>query len=569
MRLYSILLKIPFCFIVLFFSAQYVLGAEKRSSNRVVLKKYICFEKQVVRENTTYIVRNNFNLRGKTISLPKGCVLLFEGGLVYGGLLIGDKMLSEGIYTPEMFGSGKTKNDNNAIQSALNLCKNLRMDGNYTVYADTNNTGNACLNVPSDTHIEVNGRLEYKTSTLDSYVIFLVKNVSNVSIKGKGKLIGDKQFHIGKTGEFGFGVGLCQSNNVLVEGIECYDFWGDAIYLSYRTPVCENIRIKDVYLHDCRRQGISITGGKNIIVENFRIENILGTNPQSAIDIENHSASPIQNVRVNNGQIINCKQGVILQNKPPIDVINSKEYRTNGRLSNISITNVKSTATCLLTHNVIFDYCYSEISIAGPCHIGNSSIGIEEITNVEGLDGSCVVNNCDIYKLSNQAGSPKTEVTFTDCRFSFGESSGGHYYRNVNRSLLKFFNCQFSFGAPIEGFYTISNAEFYGCLIDCFDTPFLRSKIYESEIIVRLRGDDTSIFNNRGNTEIYNSHIRILSNKNIPLFYLGRGEGRGDIVIKETVVDDVLNNRIKVVDMTSGKKVIKDKGTLYHFKKEL
>lgn len=41
------------------------------------------------KENTIYIIQYDYNLNGQTITIPEGCVLLFEGGSVSNGTLIG------------------------------------------------------------------------------------------------------------------------------------------------------------------------------------------------------------------------------------------------------------------------------------------------------------------------------------------------------------------------------------------------------------------------------------------------------------------------------------------------
>ena len=560
--------SILFFMTVLFFwlvTPEYV-QANSLNRNEVVLKKCKSFAKQVIKENTTYIIKYDFDLKGTTVTIPNGCVLQFEGGSVYGGILKGEKMQSDDIYTPEMFGAVKMRDDNDAIQSALNICHHIQMDGEYRVFANKDNKGNASLLIPGNTHIVLNGIVNYETPSLDTYCIFMVYEASDVSISGSGKLIGDKAFHKGISGEWGHGIGLYYSKNVLIEGVECCNLWGDAIYMYYGSPVCENVTVRDVYLHDCRRQGISVTGGENIKIESFRIENIRGANPQSAIDIENHSTKPINDVTINDGVIRSCNQGVILQNKPSQDVANGSGYRAGGRLSNISITRVKSDSPCLLTHNVDFDKCESPVSIVGPCTIQNSRIKINETANVEGLDGDCLIRNCDIDRLSNQAKSPQIEVYFKDCKLSFGDAVD-EYFRNANGSLFKFTDCKIFFNTAIEKHYVVGNSEFRRCVIDCFDTPYLRSRVYDSEIIVRLKGNDSRVFINRGRTEIYNSTIKILSTKDIPLYYLEQGEGRENLIIEGATIMDVSAKRKRVIDKTSGSKTVRDKGTKYQISK--
>lgn len=54
----------------------------------VVLKKGMSLEKQIVTANTTYEVCDNFDLGGKTLSLPKNVCLSFRGGSISGGTIV-------------------------------------------------------------------------------------------------------------------------------------------------------------------------------------------------------------------------------------------------------------------------------------------------------------------------------------------------------------------------------------------------------------------------------------------------------------------------------------------------
>ncbi|AZB43582.1 right-handed parallel beta-helix repeat-containing protein [Bacillus sp. FJAT-42376] len=47
-----------------------------------------------------------------------------------------------------------------------------------------------------------------------------------------------------------------------------------------------NVSIENCVLHHCRRQGISVTGGKHIYIKSCDIHHISGTDPQAGVDIE-------------------------------------------------------------------------------------------------------------------------------------------------------------------------------------------------------------------------------------------------------------------------------------------
>ena len=61
----------------------------------------------------------------------------------------------------------------------------------------------------------------------------------------------------------------------------------DGSTISIRVPQFPiNVSIEKCNLHHCRRLGVSLTGGKHIIIKECNIHHIKGTNPQSGIDIE-------------------------------------------------------------------------------------------------------------------------------------------------------------------------------------------------------------------------------------------------------------------------------------------
>jgi len=63
-------------------------GNFKVSANPVILKKGTLLEKQIVQANTTYEVGDDFNLGGKTLTLPKNVCLDFRGGSISGGTIV-------------------------------------------------------------------------------------------------------------------------------------------------------------------------------------------------------------------------------------------------------------------------------------------------------------------------------------------------------------------------------------------------------------------------------------------------------------------------------------------------
>ena len=107
------------------------------------------------------------------------------------------------------------------------------------------------------------------------------------------KYLGD-----GETGgEWGNGIGIFNSKNIVIDNFTCNDFWGDGLY-TFDKP--ENVYINDYKADNNRRQGISVIGGKNIFINNPHIKNTNGTNPQAGIDIEPEKGMTCENIVINN-----------------------------------------------------------------------------------------------------------------------------------------------------------------------------------------------------------------------------------------------------------------------------
>lgn len=55
------------------------------------------------KENKTYVINKEYDLAGKSITIPKGCTLKFQGGVLKNGTLIGDRTSIEAGYGQQIF----------------------------------------------------------------------------------------------------------------------------------------------------------------------------------------------------------------------------------------------------------------------------------------------------------------------------------------------------------------------------------------------------------------------------------------------------------------------------------
>ncbi|ELX6101111.1 right-handed parallel beta-helix repeat-containing protein [Acinetobacter baumannii] len=126
-----------------------------------------------------------------------------------------------------------------------------------------------------------------------SYRVFQVKNVKNVKISG-GSLTGDKYTHLGKTGEWGMGIEIRDSQNISISNMNIDKMWGDAIYIGTNGKNSTyNISLKNIRMNDNRRQGISIISVNKLLASNITATNTSGAMPASGIDIEPNNGSMI------------------------------------------------------------------------------------------------------------------------------------------------------------------------------------------------------------------------------------------------------------------------------------
>jgi len=95
--------------------------------------------------------------------------------------------------------------------------------------------------------------------------------------------MGDRSTHTGVGGEWGMGMQICGSNNVVVVGLTAKECWGDGFYI---TNVNTNLTFCNVVADHNRRQGMSITSVNGMVVRNSTFTNSIGTSPEFGIDVE-------------------------------------------------------------------------------------------------------------------------------------------------------------------------------------------------------------------------------------------------------------------------------------------
>lgn len=301
-----------------------------------------------------------------------GSIIVMDNGNVA-------ELIADGAVNVRQFGAkgDGTTDDTAAIQHALDKSDNVIVPaGTYLVNAVTN----LKLTDRKNMHITIMAGAEIKAITTDAshYYVFALLRCNNVVIDGGGTITGDTDTHTGTDGEWGYGIQIYHCTNIVVKDLEIQKMWGDGVYIGdyIDGQQCENIIVRDCYLHNNRRQGISICYAKSVLVDNCLITNISGAAPQSGIDIElegNASTLVAQSdIRIKNTKITKCAG-------PSIQIY--------GDATGIVIDN------CLADGNL--DLIKNS---AGAVEVYNSKL--KELKISSATDPGTIIHNCSINTIS-------------------------------------------------------------------------------------------------------------------------------------------------------------------------
>jgi len=156
-----------------------------------------------------------------------------------------------------------------------------------------------------------NSQLIMAPNSKERYGLLKLTNVSNVTINN-ATLIGDRDKHKGDKGEWGMGIMILSSSNVVIKNPKISKFWGDGIYIGeilhdertrFNLPeyTSKNILIKGGLLDQNRRNGISVISVRGLVIDGTEIRNTEGKAPMAGICIEpNNNEQFLEKIELRN-----------------------------------------------------------------------------------------------------------------------------------------------------------------------------------------------------------------------------------------------------------------------------
>jgi hypothetical protein len=185
--------------------------------------------------------------------------------------------------------------------------------------------------------------------------LFSVSDASNISIRGYGATLrmrkADYQSGAYEKAEWRMTLDFAGCTNIKVEGVRLESSGGDGIYIgcTAKQPYCKDVTIRDVVCHDHHRQGISVIGAVNLLIENCVMSGTSGTAPEAGIDLEPNGPEE----RLENCVIRNCifednaGAGMLVYVRPlsresaPLSVLFENCYVKSGKDAGIAVGAVK------------------------------------------------------------------------------------------------------------------------------------------------------------------------------------------------------------------------------------
>ncbi|MEC2196040.1 right-handed parallel beta-helix repeat-containing protein [Bacillus velezensis] len=253
------------------------------------------------------------------------------------------------------------------------------------------------INIPSNIELILHPEAVFKVLPNDSqgYSCFYIGQASNVTIRG-GQIIGDRYEHdyskvtsIKRTHEWGYGIHIHGSSNVLIENVQVSDCIGDNIWIAADgmmntsgayTP-SKNVTVRKCTLLRGRRNNLATNGCEGLLVDDCDIEEAGGdtTGPQLGIDLEGFGENGIKYDHPYKLTVRNCR--FKNNGRGSVTAHTSGEVNLEGNYSDNVISYGFSTDVSIKNNKIIND---AEVKKYGIDSVGVSSTESGNRVQIEG-----------------------------------------------------------------------------------------------------------------------------------------------------------------------------------------
>ncbi len=357
-----------------------------------------------------------------------------------------NEAVAENFVSPEMYGAigDGVADDTEAIQAALNSGRPLVFkERTYAVKTNRNE----CIVVPSGTRMTGNNTVFKGINENEAVTnVLYLADVSDVYIKGF-VICGDVKENTQESNTSGHGIYINGCDNVHIEDVTCRDCLTDGVYVRGN-----NIEIVNSKMENNGRQGISITHGTNILVENVECSGAFKTSPMSGIDIEPSFET-------------DTIDGIVLRN------IRTKN--NSGKGLSISLANLKNQEHCSI---LVDNFCdtgsggieigthYPNVKMVGAIAMNNVTL-VDSLVNGISIrprdKDKCIAVILDGVKIINPNTSGNTSTY--GCGIYFYAGTEDVLTGNVCVSNLLFASCDNINGRFIYGSNHIEDVTVINC----------------------------------------------------------------------------------------------------------
>lgn len=268
-------------------------------------------------------------------------------------------------------------NDTAAIQRAINALPSTggTVDipaGTYLIDAVTS------VRLRSNMHLRLapDAVLVAIPNSAEQYSVLYASKQHDVEISG-GRIIGERDGHSGTTGEWGRGVFIRGSSNVIVRDMHISNCWGDGLVVAGASvwqapPVpAANVVVANVVSTGNRRQAMSVGYVRGVKVYDSEFSYSNGTSPQCGVDIEPENGNIAYQVLFRNCWVHgNARYGMLLYKGAKSVTVDRCTVENNGSCG-------------IVTRNAVASY------------ISNNTIRNNSATGIFIQDGT---SNCQVSR---------------------------------------------------------------------------------------------------------------------------------------------------------------------------